>query len=66
MLALIETAGIIRTDELRDTACGQLGLELVADLDAALGLAASLGVIGGALVDADKYMALKARHPAQS
>jgi tRNA A-37 threonylcarbamoyl transferase component Bud32 len=62
VLALVEAAGIVRPHDLGDAARCELGLELVADLHASLGLAAPLGVVGRALVDADEDVALKARH----
>jgi len=62
MLALVEAAGVIRADDLRDAALLQLGLELVAYLDATFGFATSLRVVGGTFIDADEYVALKTGH----
>jgi hypothetical protein len=59
VLALVEAAGVIGADDLGDAPLLELGLELVADLDAALGLATALGVIRGSLVDADEDVATK-------
>lgn len=50
--ALIEASGVVRTHLARDAMGGDLLLEFVAHFGTALGLAAALRVISGALVDA--------------
>jgi hypothetical protein len=62
VLALVEAAGVVRADDLTEPSRLQLCLQPIANLGAAAGLAAALGIVGGTLVDADEHVALKARH----
>lgn len=62
VLALVEATGVIRADDLTEAACLQLCLQPVANFGATAGLAAALGVVGRALVDADEHVTLKVRH----
>ena len=64
VLALVKTTGVVCADDFADAAGFQLCLQLITDLGAPSRLAAALGVIGWALVDADEHVTLKARHEA--
>ncbi|MBE7451170.1 MAG: hypothetical protein HS111_20420 [Kofleriaceae bacterium] len=62
LLALVEAAGVVGADTVVEAAGLEGLLEGVADVAAALGLAAAAGVVGGALVDAHEDVAGEARH----
>src|ERR1700690_4189650 len=66
VLALIETAGVVRADRLGQPDRLQLELELVAHLDAALGFAAALRMALGTLVGAHEDVSLETRHLAEA
>jgi hypothetical protein len=62
VLALVEAARVVGAHDLAEATLAERHLEGVADLHAALALAAAARRVGRALVDADEDMTGKARH----
>ncbi len=63
VLALIEAPRVVGADLLGEPALGERLLQPIPDLGAPAGLAAPLGVLRRALVDAHEDVTLEARHP---
>jgi hypothetical protein len=60
--ALVEAAGVVGANQFGEPTRRELGLELVAHIDAALGLTRALRMVRRALVDTDEDVALETRH----